>query len=55
MGATDGTLDEETLEFLRKLESFFGHPSFTDALREFFSRHVPELEFKSYEEEQPLR
>lgn len=54
MGADEG-LDPETLEFLSKLESFFANPDFTDALREFFSTHVPAIEFKSYEEEQPLQ
>ena len=54
MGA-DGGLDPEILEFLSKLEDFFANPQFTDALRDFFSTHVPSLEFKAYEEEQPLQ
>ena len=48
-------LDQETLDFLAKLEQFFGHSDFTDALREFFSKHVPSIEFKSYDDEQPLK
>ena len=48
-------LDPTTLDFLAKLEEFFGHSSFTDALRDFFTKHVPNIEFKSYEDEQPLK
>jgi hypothetical protein len=55
MGADGGLLDPEVLEFLSKLEDFFANPHFTDTLRDFFSTNVQSIEFKAYEEEQPLQ
>ncbi len=48
-------MESNTLEFLQKLEDFFSHPDFTDALREFFTAQVQLIEFLPLDEEQPLR
>ena len=43
------------MELVHRIEDFFSKPTFTTALAEFFGQHVANIEFKSYEEEQPLR
>ena len=46
---------DSTMELVHRIEDFFSKPTFTTALAEFFGQHVANIEFKSYEEEQPLR
>lgn len=48
-------MEPSTMELVHRVEDFFSKPAFTTALAEFFGQHVANIEFKSYEEEQPLR
>ena len=46
---------DNSFEFLSKLEDFFSSPQFTSSVGSFLAEYTRQLEYKSLEEEQPLK